>query len=186
MFQPDRLLVISERQRCGLILRNEYIATFAGPGAAIGSSLEAGYQQVIEIGTPQLLSVTSRSERQQAFSRRIQWIRWLQQMCSYPEATVRAEKLLAGFEAFFGQSTLATLSDDILAALIGVLPQTMALVRSQQSSQNNLQTLISLQNRPQGDVAMAPRSAWSQGIEPVSHSNGAAYPGQAHSLLFSA
>jgi hypothetical protein len=131
LLQSEQLLAISEHKRCGLILCKEYHAEFAGPGAAISSTVEQDYQMVVAIGAPDLAPIRTQGERQKAYSRRIQWMRWLQRITDYPDAAVRAEKLLAGFEAFFSDQLVATLPDSVLARLIGVFPQTVALVRSQ-------------------------------------------------------
>jgi len=125
------LLVVGEQKRSGLILCKQYYAEFAGPGAAICNPFKAGYERIIAIGSPEIIEVTSYEERQQAYGRRIQWVRWLQRIVSEPEATQRAEKLFAGFEEFFGSEILSGLPNDVLALLAGVLPHTITLLRSQ-------------------------------------------------------
>lgn len=133
-----RLLAVGEHKRCGLILCKPHYAEFAGPGAAIGTPIEQGYTAIIAIGMPEIVEVSSYTARQQAYSRRIQWVRWLHKIVSHPDPGQRAEKLLAGFEAFFGNRTLINLSDDVLALLAGVMPHTMTLLRSQHHYEQSL------------------------------------------------
>ncbi|MDX2243567.1 MAG: hypothetical protein NW224_23040 [Leptolyngbyaceae cyanobacterium bins.302] len=126
-----RLLAVGERKRSGLILCKQHYAEFAGPGAAICNPFEADYTKIIAIGSPEIIEVATYDERQQAYGRRIQWVRWLQRIVSEPEANQRAEKLFAGFEEFFGSEVLVGIPNDVLALLAGVLPHTITLLRSQ-------------------------------------------------------
>jgi hypothetical protein len=123
------VLAISEHHRCGLILTNAHYAVFAGPGAAIGMSGELEFEEVVMIGEPQLVCISQHPARQRAYNSRIQWMRWLQRITSHPDAWQRTEKLLASFEAFFSPRIVASLPDTVLAQLIGVLPQTVQMVR---------------------------------------------------------
>jgi hypothetical protein len=131
VYDHHPLLAISEHKRSGLILCKAYHAEFAGPGALVGAPLEQGYTAVITIGAPEIVEVHKHEERQKAYSRRIQWIRWLQKVTDHADPVQRAEKLLSGFEAFFDRQVVASLPDEALALLIGVLPQTIGIVRSQ-------------------------------------------------------
>lgn len=125
------LIAVGENKRSGLILCKEHYAEFAGPGAAVGSPAEQHYTTVIAIGSPEIVEVTTYADRQRAYSRRIQWVRWLHKIVDHPDPLQRVEKLFAGFDAFFGSEVLTSLSDDILARLAGVLPQTVATLRTQ-------------------------------------------------------
>lgn len=126
-----RLIAVSEQRKSGLVLCKAYHAEFAGPGAVISTLVEQGYTEVIAIGSPEIIEVATHEERQKAYSRRIQWLRWLHKMTDHPDPTQRAERLFYSLEAFFGRSVLTTLSDRVLALLVGVLPQTIATVRLQ-------------------------------------------------------
>ncbi|MBM0741301.1 hypothetical protein JOY44_06655 [Phormidium sp. CLA17] len=132
IFTPcRRLLAVGETKRGGLILCKPYYAEFAGPGAAIASPTESGYSSIIAIGDPDLLEVIGPIDRQRAYSRRIQWVRWLQKIVFHPDPVQRAEKLFSGFEEFFSGEVVSRIPDEILALLAGVLPQTISAVRSQ-------------------------------------------------------
>ncbi|MDX2231241.1 MAG: hypothetical protein NW220_16510 [Leptolyngbyaceae cyanobacterium bins.349] len=130
-FSTRRLLAVGENKRSGLILCKPHYAEFAGPGAAICSPFEANYAQIIAIGSPDIVEVVTYEGRQQAYGRRIQWVRWLHKIVSEVEPNQRAEKLFAGFEEFFGSEVLVGIPNEVLALLAGVLPHTIALLRSQ-------------------------------------------------------
>jgi hypothetical protein len=87
----------------------------------------------LAIGSPELVEVVTPEERQRAFSRRIQWLRWLQRIAEYPQSAQRAEKLLSGFAAFFGSQAAVDLPDDLLSMMVGVLPGTIAAAKLQYS-----------------------------------------------------
>ncbi|MCL6433381.1 MAG: hypothetical protein K6T90_04055 [Leptolyngbyaceae cyanobacterium HOT.MB2.61] len=125
------LFAISQHKRSGLILCQPHYAEFAGPGAAVSTLVDQNCVAIIAIGSPEIVELASHDERQRAYSRRIQWIRWIQKITDHSDPIQRVEKLLSGFEAFFGNQVLASLSDDVLGLLAGVLPQTIAIARSQ-------------------------------------------------------
>jgi hypothetical protein len=126
----QQLLAVGEHKRSGLIICKAYHAEFAGPGAAVGTLIEPACLSIIAIGAPEIIPVITPKQRQTAYSRRIQWIRWLQKITEHTDAMQRAEKLFASFGEFFGAQALMDLSDDVLALLIGVMPSTVATVRS--------------------------------------------------------
>ncbi len=129
----SQLLAVGEAKRSGLILCCSHHAEFAGPGAAIHSPREKPYAAVIAIGAPEIVELTEYAARQKAYSLRIQWVRWLRCIVAQPEPGLRVEKLLTGFEEFFGSDTLQQIPNEVLALLAGVLPHTIATVRSQTS-----------------------------------------------------
>jgi len=129
---PIPLLAVGECKRSGLILCKQHYAEFVGPGAAIRTISDTDFVEVIAIGSPEIIEVTTYEERQKAYSRKIQWVRWLNRIVSEPEPNQRVEKLFLGFEEFFGSEILAKLSDEALALLAGVLPTTIHRSRSQQ------------------------------------------------------
>jgi hypothetical protein len=128
---PESLLAIGEHKKSGLILCKQYHAEFAGPGAAVNCSVEPAYRAVIAIGSPELIPTQTFEERRRAYGRRIQWGRWLQKIVEQPDPMVRAEKLLAGFEEFFGRQVVIGLPSEVLGLLAGVFPGTIEQVRSQ-------------------------------------------------------
>ncbi len=131
LFSSRQLLAVSEHRRSGLILCKEHHAEFAGPGAAVGSEVEQDYQAIIAIGSPSLVPVTNHTDRQRAYSRRIQWGRWLHKIVDNPDPIQRVERLFYSFEEFFGFQVAANLPNAVLANLVGVLPQTIQMLRQQ-------------------------------------------------------
>lgn len=127
----EQLLAIGEHKKSGLILCKAHHAEFAGPGAAVNCSVEPAYRAVIAIGSPELVSVHTTEERRRAYGRRIQWGRWLERIVEHPDPMIRAEKLLAGFEEFFGRQVVIGLPSEVLSLLAGVFPGTIEQVRSQ-------------------------------------------------------
>jgi hypothetical protein len=150
----ERLLAVSPHKRSGLILCKTYHAEFAGPGAMVCSPAEHEYTAVIAIGSPELVEVVTYEKRQQAYGRRIQWIRWLHTIVKNPEPVQRAEKLCSSFEEFFGSHVLVAIPDDILALLAGVLPETIKTVRSQHRYLQQLDEyeLMPLNQQPDSDI----------------------------------
>lgn len=134
----EPFLAISEHKKSGLILCKDYHAEFAGPGAAVNCLVEPPYRAVIAIGSPELLPVFTLDERRRAYGRRIQWGRWLQKIVEHPEPAMRAEKLLTGFEEFFGRQVVVSLPSEVLALLAGVFPGTIEQVRAQHWRTNRL------------------------------------------------
>jgi len=125
------LFAVSEHKRSGLILCKTHHAEFAGPGAVFCSIAEQSCTTIIAIGAPELVPVVTHAERQKAFSRRIQWTRWLEKITHHQDPLQRVDKLFSSFEAFFDTQVLLGLPDELLAKLSGVLPQTIAAVRWQ-------------------------------------------------------
>ena len=126
----SRLLALGEQKRSGLILCKAHYAEFVGPGSAICNPIGSNYTKIIVIGSPEFVEVTSYEARQQAYSRRIQWVRWLQRIVNEADPIQRADHLLSGFEEFFGSEVLAGIPNDSLALLAGGLPTTIATQRA--------------------------------------------------------
>jgi hypothetical protein len=124
-----QLLAISENRRSGLILCKAFHAEFAGPGAVVSSTVEQPYSAVIAIGAPELIVVPDAEARRQAYSRRIQWGRWLSKIAEHSDSIERTERLFAGFEGFFGRQVVMGLPAEVVSSLIGVFPETVKSVQ---------------------------------------------------------
>lgn len=131
-----QLLVVDSRRRCGLIILKRFHAEFAGPGAAVGGIFDLDCQQTIPIGDLVLLYPESYSERQKAFTTRRQWIRVMEQIAAQPVPLQRAQMLLTQFQHYFDRDTVARLPEEAIARLIGVLPQTVRMLRQPTPSLN--------------------------------------------------
>ncbi len=129
LLHSGKVLIVNSRRRNGLILFKHYHAEFAGPGAAIGGDYDYDCQMVIPIGNLSLLTPESHEERQKAYLIRRQWIRLIKQITENPVPQQRVQRILDQFEQYFPPATVAELPDTAFALLVGVLPQTVRMVR---------------------------------------------------------
>jgi hypothetical protein len=127
--QTGKVLVVNSRKRNGLILFKHYHAEFAGPGAVIGGDYDSDCQGTLPIGNLSLLTPESHQDRQTAYLIRRQWIRLIKQITESPVAQQRVQKILDQFEVFFPAEIVANIPDEAFAMLVGVLPQTVTIVR---------------------------------------------------------
>jgi hypothetical protein len=124
-----QLLMVNSRKRNGLIICKRFHAEFAGPGAAVGSFIDSDCDCAIPVGDLSLVSPGSQEERQNAYLIRRQWIRLTQQLTDNPAPQQRAQMILNQLENYFDIETISKLPDEVFALLVGVLPQTIQLVR---------------------------------------------------------
>jgi hypothetical protein len=129
LLHSGKVLIVNSRRRNGLILFKRYHAEFAGPGAAIGGDYDYDCQMVIPIGNLSLLTPESYEERQKAYLIRRQWIRLIKQITENTVPQQRVQRILDQFEQYFPPATVAELPDIAFALLVGVLPQTVGMVR---------------------------------------------------------
>ncbi|MBD1822538.1 hypothetical protein H6F51_08520 [Cyanobacteria bacterium FACHB-DQ100] len=125
-----QLLMVNSRRRNGLILFKQFHAEFAGPGAAVGNLFDRDCKAVIEVGdSSPLIDPRAHEERQKAYLIRRQWIRLTQQITDNPMPFQRAQMILNQFENYFGAEMVARLPSEAFALMVGVLPQTVEIVR---------------------------------------------------------
>ncbi|PAX59589.1 hypothetical protein [Brunnivagina elsteri] len=129
MLHSGKVLVVNSRRRNGLILFKRYHAEFAGPGAAVGGDYDRDCLGVLPIGNLSLLTPETHEERQKAYLIRRQWIRLIKQITENSVAAQRVQKILEQFEQYFPSEMVSRLPDEAFAFLVGVLPQTAAIVR---------------------------------------------------------
>lgn len=123
------LLMVNSRRRNGLIIYKRYHAEFAGPGAAVGSFFDVDCRAVIPVGDLSLVHPENQEERQKAYLIRRQWIRLTHQLTDNPVSLQRAQMILSQFENYFDAATVARLPDEAFALMVGVLPQTVGILR---------------------------------------------------------
>ncbi|MEH2251565.1 hypothetical protein [Nostoc sp.] len=123
------VFIVNSRRRNGLILFKRYHAEFAGPGAAVGGDYDCDCQRALPIGNLSLLTPESNEERQKAYLIRRQWIRLIKQITENPVPGQRVQKILDQFEQYFPPEIVDLLPDVAFALLVGVLPQTVGIVR---------------------------------------------------------
>jgi hypothetical protein len=129
MVLSGKIFMVNSRRRNGLILFKRYHAEFAGPGAAVGGDYDRDCQDIIPIGNLSLLTPESHEDRQKAYLIRRQWIRLIKQITENPVPQQRVQKILDQFEQYFPPEVVMYLPDEAFALLVGVLPQTVAVVR---------------------------------------------------------
>jgi len=124
-----QLLMVNSRRRNGLIIYKRFHAEFAGPGAAIGSFFDVDCQRAIPVGDLSLVYPETQEDRQKAYLIRRQWIQLTKQFTDNPVPLQRAQMILNQFDNYFGAETVAQLPDEAFALLVGVLPQTIKMMR---------------------------------------------------------
>lgn len=124
-----KVFIVNSRKRNGLIVFKRYHAEFAGPGALVGGDYDSDCQFVLSIGNLSLLNAESHEDRQKAYLIRRQWIRLIKQITENSVSSQRVQKILDQFEQYFPAEVVADLPDVAFAMLVGVLPQTVAIVR---------------------------------------------------------
>lgn len=129
LLHSEQVLMVNSRRRNGLILYKRFHAEFAGPGAAVGSFYDRDCEWALPVGNLSLLSPESHEERHRAYLIRRQWIRLIKQITEKPVPQQRVQKILEQFEQYFDSETVAQLPDEAFARLVGVLPQTVRIVR---------------------------------------------------------
>ncbi|BAZ27339.1 hypothetical protein NIES4073_82570 [Kalymmatonema gypsitolerans NIES-4073] len=129
MLLSGKVFMVNSRRRNGLILFKRYHAEFAGPGAAVGGDYDRDCQGALPIGNLSLLNPESHEERQKAYLIRRQWIRLIKQITENPVPAQRVQKILDQFEQYFPPEMVTQLPDEAFALLVGVLPQTVAILR---------------------------------------------------------
>ena len=129
LLHAGHVLIVNSRRRNGLILYKRFHAEFAGPGAAVGSFYDRDCDWALPVGNLSLLSPKSHEERHRAYLIRRQWIRLIKQITEKPLPQQRVQKIIEQFEQYFDSETVAQLPDEAFARLVGVLPQTVKIVR---------------------------------------------------------
>ncbi len=128
--KAKELLIVNPRRKNGLIVCKKYHAEFAGPGAVIGGQFDVDAIDVIPVGDLSLIYPQTSEERKQAYKMRRQWVRLTKQIIDNPIPTERAQVIINQFEHWFDPETVAQLTDEVFALLVGVLPQTIRKVRN--------------------------------------------------------
>lgn len=129
LLHSGQVLMVNSRRRNGLILYKRFHAEFAGPGAFVGSDYDRDCEWALPVGNLSLLTPESHEDRQKAYLIRRQWVRLMKQITEKPAPQQRVHKIIEQFEQYFDAQTVEQLPDQAFARLIGVLPQTVRMVR---------------------------------------------------------
>ncbi|MEC4982851.1 MAG: hypothetical protein SAJ37_13580 [Oscillatoria sp. PMC 1068.18] len=127
--QSGQNLRITSPRGSAVIICHSHHADLAGPGAAVGGMLDTDCRRVIPIGKLALQYPEISSDRQKAFKIRQRWIQAIQKVTLNPMPLQRAKILLVMLEKYCGLVSLQNVPDEVLAQLVGVLPQTMTAAR---------------------------------------------------------
>ncbi|WP_299411522.1 hypothetical protein [Acaryochloris sp. IP29b_bin.148] len=141
MLKDGQLLSLAQNNPAGLILQKPYYAEYIGPGAAIGGMFDLQCVTIHTLGKAELTVPETLDERQDAFQRRMEDIEKMQQICEQDLPIERAVAVLEMLSQHFHQEEIQTISNDILAKLVGVLPSTMAAAWQQLSHSNRQRNL---------------------------------------------
>lgn len=136
----ERLQVIAPEGSV-LIICHEYHAEVIGSGAAIGGLVDLRCRRLIPIGEVYFQPLPAGKERQRARHIRQRWTRCTQKVLVHVEPTKRATVMLRILEKFCGTTATQAIPQDVLAQLVGVLPETMAKVYRQHYQQQIHQKL---------------------------------------------
>lgn len=131
-----KLFMVNSRKRNGLIIYKRFHAEFAGPGAAVGSFIDLDCDRAIPVGDLSLVPPSNQEERQNAYLIRRQWIRLTHQLTDNPVPQQRAQMILNQLENYFDTETVAKLPDEAFALLVGVLPQTVQMIRPKRNKES--------------------------------------------------
>jgi len=96
--QAGELLVVSRNRRNGIILYKRFHADFAGPGAAVGGSLDRDCQAILPVGNLRLKLPASNQDLEEAYRIRRQWTILTRQMTDTSSPEKRAKMILSRLE----------------------------------------------------------------------------------------
>jgi hypothetical protein len=125
------LLKVKGAKGSAVILCRRHYAEIIGPGAAIGGILDLDVRQVIPLGEVRFQAPESREDKQKAFVMRQKWCNSVQKMIQTHDSPLeRAFLMLEKLRQYSGLQAVDSLSDDVIAQLVAVLPKTVSLARS--------------------------------------------------------
>lgn len=131
MLQSGQLLSIANLPGTGLILRKAFHCEFVGPGAAVGGMFDTGCTSVYAVGQVQFLVPATTADRKQAFQVRITYLERLQEITVGEAPLRRALSALEYLGNVLGKEVVQEIPDELMAGLVGVFTETMAIARQQ-------------------------------------------------------
>lgn len=127
--QAGKLLVVSRNRRNGIILYKRFHADFAGPGAAVGGSLDRDCTAILPVGNLRLKLPASSQDLEEAYRIRRQWTILTRQMTDTSSPEKRAKMILSQFENYFDPKIVASIPDEAFGLMVGIFPKTIAEAR---------------------------------------------------------
>ncbi|MBP0020000.1 MAG: hypothetical protein J7647_20910 [Cyanobacteria bacterium SBLK] len=129
--RSGQLFFVKANKGSGVIICHPHHAEILGPGAAVGGMLDLDCHRLIPLGKVALTYPESYEQRRESFQIRQKWIGAAQKAIKHPVPLKRAYLMVMMIEKYFGRKAIAELPDEILASIVGVLPQTMTIARQQ-------------------------------------------------------
>lgn len=127
--QAGELLVVSRNRRNGLILYKRFHADFAGPGAAVGGTLDRDCIAIVPVGNLRLKQPASKQDLEEAYRIRRQWTILTRQMTDSEAPEKRARMILSQFENYFDPKVVASIPDEAFGLMVGIFPKTITEAR---------------------------------------------------------
>ncbi len=127
--QAGELLVVSRNRRNGIIIYKRFHADFAGPGAAVGGSLDRDCTGILPVGNLRLKQPASSRDLEEAYRIRRQWTMLTGRMTDTSSPEKRAKMILSQFENYFEPKVVASIPDEAFGLMVGIFPKTIAEVR---------------------------------------------------------
>lgn len=135
--QSGQLLRVNGTRGNAIVIFHRHHAELAGPGAAVGGVFDIDCSRVIAVGKISIGYPQSREERQQAYVLRQQWTQFTLKAMESWVPLQRAKNFLVLLNKYFEPQLIDQLPDEVLAQLVGVLPQTIGIVRQVMKSQQS-------------------------------------------------
>lgn len=127
--QAGELLVVSRNRRNGLILYKRFHADFAGPGAAVGGTLDRDCTGILPVGNLRLKVPASNQDVEESYRIRRQWTILTRQMTDMESPEKRAQMILSQFDNYFDPKVVAQIPDEAFGLMVGIFPKTIAEAR---------------------------------------------------------
>lgn len=127
--QTGQLLRVRGPRGSALIICHPHHSELAGPGAAVGSVFDLKCSRVIPIGKVSIVYPETRIDRQKAYVLRQQWILFTQKAMDSWVPLQRGKRLLMMLYKYFDPQLIDELPDEVLARLVGVLPDSISMAR---------------------------------------------------------
>ncbi len=147
LLKSGQLLALTTDCQGALLIQKPYFAEFAGPGAAVGGSFDIKCTSVYVLGVVKFQAPASLSERQQAFQQRMGYIKQLQEITSEQTPLRRARAMVNQLNQWCGVDEVRNIPNEIIAKLIAVLPETVAIARQQRPQELSIQIAQPVQSR---------------------------------------
>lgn len=125
VFKSGQLLCLKSQCLSGVILQKPYFADFIGPGAVVGGAFDLQCTSVYLLGSVEFMVPETPAARRTAFQQRISYVDYLQEISQLPSPIRRSHAIISWLSQQFGQDEVSKIPHQLLAALVGVLPESI-------------------------------------------------------------